>query len=370
MNKCFTHRLFTGIAFGLIPIWMSSSPLLAQQADTNPAPAPEENTNPALAQTLFNEAMALAKTGKYQEACPKFEASDRLDPTIPSKYYLADCYEQIGKYASAWSLYIRVASLAARANQTARQKTAQDRANNVGPKVPKLTIRVDPALAKLKDLDLRRDGEIIPNVIWGVPVPVDPGEHSVEARAPGRKTWQTTVMLAEGEIKSVEIKIVMEQQDATTTSASTENAGSNSGIKTESHSGGVKAAGADKPANNTLLILGGTAAALGVGGIIAGSIYGIKAANKHDEALAICGTKTLSECPDGVGKRTAAKIPDDEGRSLAMGANIGFGVGIPLAIGGVVLFIMGRGTSSKAPATAFTPVVHPNLLGASVTHSF
>lgn len=355
MSKCVIRRLFTGIAIGLIPIWISPSPLLAQQV----------NTNPALAETLFNEALALGKSGKYQEACPKFEASDRLDPTIPSKYYLADCYEQIGKYASAWALFIDVASQAARANQPERQKTAEERANKVSPKVPKLTIRVDPALAKLKDLDLRRDGETLPNVIWGVPVPVDPGEHSVEAQAPGRKTWQTTVTLAESENKTVEIKIVMDQQGTTTTT----NTNTDTGNNTKPPSGGENApATADRPANNTLLILGGTAAALGVGGIIAGSIFGLKAQAARDEAVNICGIDDLSACPTSV--KNEAQAAADKGRTPATISTIGLGAGIPLAIGGVVLFIMGRGTSSKAPATAFTPVVHPKLLGASITHSF
>jgi uncharacterized protein HemY len=59
----------------------------------------------ALAEQLFNQARDLVKANKWAEACPKFEASLRYDPVLGTRLNLANCYEHVGKLASAWGLY-------------------------------------------------------------------------------------------------------------------------------------------------------------------------------------------------------------------------------------------------------------------------
>ena len=57
----------------------------------------------ATAQALFDEGKRLHKDKNFQEACPKFEASHRIDPGLGTLLYLGDCYEEIGRTASAWA---------------------------------------------------------------------------------------------------------------------------------------------------------------------------------------------------------------------------------------------------------------------------
>src|SRR5688572_27323641 len=47
----------------------------------------------ATARSLFDQGRALATEGKYEQACPKFEESQRLHPGIGTLFNLASCYE-------------------------------------------------------------------------------------------------------------------------------------------------------------------------------------------------------------------------------------------------------------------------------------
>src|SRR5258707_10266347 len=99
-------------------------------------------TDKATAQALFDQAKQLAVAGKYAEACPKFEESERLDPGIGTQFQLANCYEHAGRIASAWTLFLEVASVSRGAKQPEREKVARERAAALETKIPKLTITV------------------------------------------------------------------------------------------------------------------------------------------------------------------------------------------------------------------------------------
>ena len=89
--------------------------------------------DPAGAQALFSEAKKLMSAGKYAEACPKLEESQRIAPATGTKFNLGDCYEHVGRSASAWAAFLSVAASARNANQGAREKAARDRAKALEP---------------------------------------------------------------------------------------------------------------------------------------------------------------------------------------------------------------------------------------------
>lgn len=148
----------------------------------------------AAARALFDQARTLAKEGKYAEACPKFEESQRLDPGMGTLFNLADCHEHAGRTATAWTLFLEVASQAKSAGQPDREKAARQRASALEANLSRLTVAV-AADAEIPGLQVRRDGSVVGKPLWGAPVPVDPGPHTLEATAPGRKKWTQTVQV-------------------------------------------------------------------------------------------------------------------------------------------------------------------------------
>jgi hypothetical protein len=141
----------------------------------------------ATAQALFDQAKKLMGEKKYAEACPKLEESQKLDPGLGTQTNLAICYESEGRTASAWSLYLEVASQAKATNQPDREKKARDAAKALEPKLSKLTIEVtSPA----DGIEVKRNGAAVGQATWGTPIPVDPGQVQLAATAPGRKAWE------------------------------------------------------------------------------------------------------------------------------------------------------------------------------------
>ena len=126
----------------------------------------------------------------FAQACPKLEESQRLDPSPATEFHLADCYEQVGRTASAWAAFLEVASNSKLAGRAEREKVARERAGALAPKLTKLAINV-PAAAQVPGLVVKRNGTVVREGQWGTAVPVDQGPQSIEVSAPGKLPWQT-----------------------------------------------------------------------------------------------------------------------------------------------------------------------------------
>jgi hypothetical protein len=145
------------------------------------------------AQKLFVEAMKLLTSKQYGEACDKLARSQELDPGMGTQFRLAECYEKLGRAAGAFIQYSAAAETAHAAGKLDREALARRRATALEPKVARLTITVPPAVAALPGLEVTRDGAPLPEKLWGTPQPVEPGDHLVAVRAPGKKPWEGKV---------------------------------------------------------------------------------------------------------------------------------------------------------------------------------
>lgn len=172
------------------------------------AAAQDNSEDRAAAQVLYDEGRKLTANGKYAEACPKFEESQKLDPGFGTAFYLADCWQHVGRTASSWALYLDVAAQTKAAGQLDRSTLAKARADALEAKLSRMSITVANPSA---GIHVERDGVSVGKALWGTAVPVDPGEHKVRATAPGRKPWEATVVVApDGASESVAIPALEE----------------------------------------------------------------------------------------------------------------------------------------------------------------
>jgi hypothetical protein len=183
-----TRRLVTPIALAASinvgTITLSTRPAFAQ-------------TDAALAESLFREGKRLVAANKFSEACPKFAESYRLDPGLGTLLNLATCYESEGKIASAWAQYSEAAARARRENDPDRAEFADERVNALEPQLPRLSVSVAKE-AEHPGLIVKLDGQPLNNAVLGVPLPVDPGVHQLEASANGKETWTQSIKFEPG----------------------------------------------------------------------------------------------------------------------------------------------------------------------------
>jgi hypothetical protein len=152
----------------------------------------QSDTQVALADALYQQGRLLVAEGKYDEACPKFAESHRLEPATGTLLNLAACHEARGKLATAWIQFSDAFAASRRDRREDRMKFAQERMAALEPKLSRLTLVVSPE-ADAPGLELTLDGALVGEAVRGVPTLIDPGRHVVEAKAPGKKSWREEV---------------------------------------------------------------------------------------------------------------------------------------------------------------------------------
>jgi hypothetical protein len=161
----------------------------------------------AAARDLFEEGMRLYNLKQYPDACPKFEASLKRYSGIGTRGKLAECYEQIGKTASAWALWSEVAAFSHKNMEPDREAYATEHANALVPKLSHLTVTVAPA-NKVNGLVVKRNGELVDDAAYGLSIAVDPGNVAIEASAPDHNPWTQSVSVEPQASVTVEIPLL------------------------------------------------------------------------------------------------------------------------------------------------------------------
>jgi hypothetical protein len=174
----------------------------------------------ASARALFGEGQKLVQTGQYGAACPKFEAASRLFESAGLLVNLGDCYEKLGRTASASDAFAHAVQVGTRANRPNETREATRRQQELAGRLTRLSIRVPREVPGLK---VTRDGVPVPSASWNTPIAVDPGTHLVRAEADGYTPWIQSVAIAEeGRTATVDVP---ELASSPTPTASTAPAG-------------------------------------------------------------------------------------------------------------------------------------------------
>jgi len=279
--------------------------------------------------------------GKFVEACPKFEASQQLDPGLGTMLNLAECYEKTGRTASAWAEYREAIPLARAAGSRARLDLATERAQALQERLSTLTIRAMSGDDDDAHLEVRRDGVALQAAELGSPIPVDPGEHVIEAVAPGKQPWSSKVQVAGDAAKvSVDIpKLVAEGEAPAGTSATkpvvTTTADNSPPPSDKPSSGSAQ--------RTTGLVFGG----IGVVGIGLGAFFGLQASSKWSDAKGKCTDYPYNCGAEGTDLRSSA-------HSQATVSTVAFVAGGALLATGVVLYLTAP-SKKESVALGFGP---------------
>jgi hypothetical protein len=292
----------------------------------------------AAAQMLFDDAKQLMADGKYAQACPKLEESQRLDPTSGTLINLAACYEKDGRIATAWATFRDAATAASRAGNLDREKAARERATALGRQLSKIVIVVSGA-DKTPDIEVKRDGTVVGKALWGSAIPADGGTHTVTVSAPNLKTWEKKFDLkSSGDTVTI---TVPQLESSLASPAAPQPAGAqppqpDATVSVEPRTGTLSGQKVGAMA----------AAGVGLAGIVVGSIYGLTAFSKHDEAAKVC----TPYCTDQAG--LDLKADSMHAGNIATAAFIVGAVGLA---GGTVLWLTDRSGKSSAPQVGIGP---------------
>lgn len=288
--------------------------------------------DPATAREQLKIGYLLAQENKCDEALPHLVESLRLDPKAITLINLADCEEKVGKLSDAMSHWVDARARAQSEGLRPIEEEATARATALEPRLARLTIVLAPSAPK--DAVVERDGVVLGAPSMGIPLPLDPGAHTIVVKVRGREDAATQLTLGEGEAKRVELE-----------------AGPPSGGLAAAPPPPPDAEPASKPALSPLVFIGfGVAAA----GVAAGSVTGLMALG--------AGSTARTACPDLRCADASALDDVETGRTLGTVSTISFivaGAGAAVGVYGLLW--------AKPSATKPAPSVGVSVAPASVS---
>ncbi|MBI4701291.1 MAG: hypothetical protein HY744_09050 [Deltaproteobacteria bacterium] len=304
---------------------------LACMALSAPASAvtPEER---ALAEGLFREGKRLLAEGQLALACPKIEESQRLDPGAGTLLNLALCHQGEGRTATAWAELKEALAQARSDGRADREQIAREHLATIEPELSRLTVGVAPE-AKVTGLEVKRDGISLREAVWGAALPVDPGEHVVEATAPGKKPWKLTLRVGpDGDLQQVTVPLLADEPRAVAPKL----APPASAVPPPATVPPEPVDAAFDPRRVAGLTVGGLGlAALGVGGF-----FGVRAIALRSESDDHCPTDTSCDAK-------GVALNDDAQVSATL-ANVGIGAGL-VALGLGAYLVISSGSGGEPP---------------------
>jgi hypothetical protein len=314
----------------------------------------------AAAEALFREGKELMSQGREEEACAKFAASHKLDPAVGTLLNLADCNERIARTASAWAQFLEAETLSRSAGSERRERVARERAAALEPALIRLTVVV-PEQARVEGLTVTRDEQVIEPAGWGSGLPVDPGEHVVVAKAPGKLEWRTTVSALEpGARLRVTIPALEDLAQPTATPQPAATSAPPQPVATGAALTRAPAqprpepqpvASADSPdAGSAQRAIGLMIGGVGLAGYVVGSVFGLSAKSKWSDA----------DCPQNVCQTSAdQQLSEDANRNADIATVTFIAATAALTLGTVVYLTAPRTAEHAGTARplAVAPVV-------------
>lgn len=289
--------------------------------------------NTAAAQILYDQGMTALDARDHARACPKFEEASKLVPeAVGVKLMLAQCYEESGRLASAWTTYRVAESEAARLKQEERRIKAQRRVEALEGRVARLTLDVPPEVASTPGLQVKRGAVDVSPALYGTPIPVDAGEVAITAAA-GQRSFDRRVTVKDGE----QLVVTIELRGPSPTPDAPERLDAAPGRALDEMAIGAIVAGS-----------------AGVALLGAGIALGVKAIGDQSDADAICPQEACSS--------QAAVDLSDQANAFSIAAWVAIGTGTAAIGAGAALLALSFGKSSTDEGATPELVIRPGGL--------
>ena len=297
----------------------------------------------AVADELFREGKRLLEAGRVADACPKLAASMKTDPALGTLLYLAACHEKLGLTATAFSEFSSATDWARRANRNDRLLFAQKREAALEPKLSTVLIHAAITVGTRVRLD---DGEFSSTLIES-PLPLDPGEHSIEARAPGHASWRASLTVPPDHA-SLTVTVPPLIPDSTPVAQADPPETAVAGEDEQ-----APRAPPTQPVATDSHVLAWSAAGLASASAIVGTVFGVLTFSARDSARSECPS---SQCvPGGLDDINRA-------RTYANVSTVAFGAAFAGAFATAYLLVShGSHSHRDAAAVACRPIIVPDV---------
>jgi hypothetical protein len=233
-----------------------------------PAVARADSESAAMAEALFRDGQTLLAQGHTDKACEKFTSSQRIDPQIGTLLFLATCHEKQGSTASAWAEFNEALALLHRAPNARRESYAKQHLAAVSTRLSRIVLT---ARAPVGGLEVKVDGRGLDAATLRTPLPVNPGDHTIEEVAPGYKTSSQVVHVGVGPVDIPVTLPALEQAEAAPSSPASPSGEAPAKQPNDS----------DHGSSRTLALIAG---GIGVAGLITGSVTGLVAISDKNTA--------------------------------------------------------------------------------------
>lgn len=318
-------------------VWLALGLLLGALAAPGVARADDEPTpkDVPLADQLFREGKQMLADGLVDEACLKFEESQRLDPSGGTMMNVARCHRMQKRWATAYADYTDAFSTAKREQREDRMTEAKAQLDELEPLVMHLSFVVPAEVSSLPGFAIARNGVSLSAAAWSTVQPVDPGKIVIEVTATGYHPFRTVVNVEEpGQAVSVPIPMLEKLPEPPRPVVPW----------TPPISPPIPPAPDGMPATRVAgIVIGST----GVVSVVLGAIAGGVALSKQSDADAICpGTV----CP------ADAVALNEDAHTAATLANVGVFGGLGLTAVGVILVAVNPKSAVRPTASGLALV--------------
>jgi hypothetical protein len=297
------------------------------------------------ARAKFQRGLELEQAGDFGGAVTLFREVGQVRMTPQVRYHIATCEEGLGKLVAALGGY-ELALAQSTDMPPDFVAEVQKAVDDLRARIPKLVIeRGDGADAASVELD----GVALGGKKIGQPVPLDPGPHTVTAKAPGRAEFSETVVVEEGNVARLLLEL--------------------SPLETASTGPGAETTATEEPKGFGIWpwVIGG----VGVAAAGAGAVLLPVSQGKASDAEALCGGTDCTALgdTDADAWREAQSLVSDAQTLEAVGW-VSIGVGVAALGTGVVLLLVDPtrgGESAPAPEARVgraTVALHPAAAGA------